>query len=154
LLSAISGIPISQSIAITGSVNQMGDIQPIGGVNEKITGFYEICRDRGLNKKNGVIIPIQNVKDLMLSQDIVEAVRKGKFSIWAINRVEDGISLVMGKEAGIKEKNGKYPKNSVYGIIEHRLKELHKLAKEAIDEEKVKPRTKKKASEEDEESDI
>jgi ATP-dependent Lon protease len=154
LLLAISGIPITQSIAITGSVNQMGDIQPIGGVNEKITGFYEICRDRGLNKKNGVIIPVQNVKDLMLPPDIVEAVRKGKFSIWAIKRVEDGISLVMGRDAGARDKHGKFPKTSVYGIIEQKLKELHKLAKESLGDEKAKSKAKKSNILEDDDSDI
>jgi predicted ATP-dependent protease len=96
ILSSLSGIPLDQGIAVTGSINQHGDIQPIGGVNLKIEGFFEVCRARGLTGKQGVIIPHQNVSDLMLRHDVVEAVQKKQFHIFAIRSVDEGIALLTG----------------------------------------------------------
>ena len=129
LLSAISGMPINQSLAITGSVNQKGDIQPIGGVNEKITGFYEICKARGFNGSNGVVIPKQNIKDLMLNKEIVESCKNGEFSVYAIGKIEDGVGLFFGIEAGTPDKNGNYPSTSLFGKVSIRLKKLVDLNK-------------------------
>ena len=108
LLSAISEIPIKQSFAITGSVNQKGDIQPIGGVNEKIEGYFDLCNERGLNKKQGVIIPIQNVKDLMLKDEVIDAVKKKLFNIYPIKTVDEAIELLTGVKAGRLQKNCRY----------------------------------------------
>lgn len=124
LLSSLSEIPIKQSFAITGSVNQKGDIQPIGGVNEKIEGFFDICKDRGLTKKQGVIIPIQNVKDLMLKDEIVEAVKNKLFHIHAIKTVEEAVELLMGIKAGKLLKNCRYQAHTVYGEVERHLREM------------------------------
>ena len=124
LLSTLSGLPIKQSIAVTGSLNQKGDVQPIGGVNEKIEGFFDICKLEGFNKKQGVIIPVQNVKDLMLREDVVESVKKKEFHIFPISRVEDGIEILTGVAAG-KRVNKKYEHNSVFFLVEKRLKEMY-----------------------------
>lgn len=129
ILSSITGIPIKQKFAVTGSVNQKGDIQPIGGVNQKIIGFYEICRDKGFTGDQGVLIPIQNVNDLMLPAYIIESVKEGKFHIFTMSVIEDGIELLLGKPAGVKRKDGVYPPDSVYGLVDKRLEELRKAAK-------------------------
>jgi len=128
LLSDLSGIPINQSIAVTGSVNQRGAIQPIGGVNEKIEGYYKVCKIKGFNGKQGVMIPIQNVKNLMVDEEVVKAVRDGKFHIWAISHVDEGIEVLTGKKAGKKQKNGKYERGSIYALVDARLKELVEVA--------------------------
>ena len=99
LLSNLSGIPINQAIAVTGSVNQKGEIQPIGGVNEKIEGFYQICKMRGLLGEHGVMIPIQNVRNLHLSDEIVESVKQGKFHIYAVSTIDEGIEILTGVPA-------------------------------------------------------
>ena len=109
LLSSLSGIPINQAIAVTGSVNQKGQIQPIGGVNEKIEGFFQICRIRGLNGSHGVMIPIQNVKNLELSDNVIQAVKDGLFHIYAISTIEEGIEILTGVPAGKKDKDGNFP---------------------------------------------
>ena len=106
LLSSLSGVPISQSIAVTGSVNQKGEIQPIGGVNEKIEGFYQICKMRGLDGSHGVMIPIQNVKNLQLSDEVIDSVRNGLFTIYAISTIDEGIEILTGVPAGKKDKDG------------------------------------------------
>ncbi len=124
LLSTLSGLPIKQTIAVTGSLNQKGDVQPIGGVNEKIEGFYDICKMRGLTKTQGVIIPVQNVQDLMLREDVVESVRKKEFHIYAITRVEEGIEILTGVKAGKKGATG-YEKGSVFYLVECKIKELY-----------------------------
>src|ERR1035438_7088538 len=100
ILSALSTLPIKQGIAVTGSVNQKGEIQPIGGINEKIEGYFEICKTIGLNGGQGVMIPSSNIKNLMLKEEIVEAVSQGKFTIWAIDTIEDGIEILTGIRAG------------------------------------------------------
>ncbi|MBN1300612.1 MAG: AAA family ATPase [Melioribacteraceae bacterium] len=129
LLSCLSGLPLRQNFAITGSVNQKGDIQPIGGVNEKIEGFYDVCKKKGLNKKQGVIIPEQNVKDLMLKDEITESVSKGEFHIYPVRRVEEAIEIFTGIKAGGKTKSGKYEINTVFGLVEKKLIEMKKKSK-------------------------
>ena len=117
LLSALAEVPLFQGIAVTGSISQKGEIQPIGGVNEKIEGFFEVCREKGLTGKQGVIIPEANVKDLMLKTKVVEAVREGRFHIFPITHIEQGLEILTGKKAG-KKKDGSYPKNSLNFRIE------------------------------------
>lgn len=122
LLSSLSGVPINQAIAVTGSVNQKGEIQPIGGVNDKIEGFYQICKMRGLNGNHGVMIPIQNVKNLSLSDEIVEAVKNGRFHIYAVSSIEEGIEILTDVPAGKKDKNGNFPAGSVNYLVSEKLK--------------------------------
>ncbi len=124
LLSTLSGRPIKQSIAVTGSLNQKGDVQPIGGVNEKVEGFYDVCRWKGLSGKQGVIIPQLNIKELMLREDIIQAVLERKFHIYAIERVEEGIEILTGIKAGKKIKKG-YEPGSVFYLVERKIKELY-----------------------------
>jgi predicted ATP-dependent protease len=128
LLSTMANIPIKQSFAITGSVNQKGDIQPIGGVNEKIEGFFDVCKERGLTGKHGVIIPVQNVKDLMLKDEIVEAVKDKKFHIYPVSKVEDALELLTGVRAGKMLKNGRYQANTLFGCVDKCLRDMrHKV---------------------------
>ncbi|MCZ7555689.1 MAG: AAA family ATPase [Bacteroidia bacterium] len=129
LLSALSGVPIRQYIAVTGSMNQKGDIQPIGGVNEKIEGFFDVCRRRGLRGCEGVIIPAQNVSDLMLKESVVQAAREGRFHIWAISNVREGIELLTGVAAGAADADGTYPEGSLFGRVQQRLRKLYELSK-------------------------
>jgi predicted ATP-dependent protease len=120
LLSSLAGIPIDQGMAVTGSVNQHGEIQPIGGVNLKIEGFFDCCRTRGLNGKQGVIIPHQNVADLMLRHDVTDAVRKGLFHIHAVRTIDEGITILTG-----------LPAAAVHRKVAARLKEFHKTQKKS-----------------------
>jgi lon-related putative ATP-dependent protease len=124
LLSAIAEIPVKQTIAITGSINQHGKVQPIGGVNEKIEGFFDTCNARGLNGEQGVIIPISNVKHLMLRPDVVEAVQQGKFHVWPVETVDQGLEILTDMAAGQRDKEGNYPADSVNGRILAKLAEL------------------------------
>ena len=128
ILSSLSEIPINQSIAVTGSVNQKGEIQPIGGVNEKIEGFYQICKLRGLNGDNGVIVPIQNVRNLHLSDEVIESVKKGKFHIYAISTISEGIEILTGVPAGEKNKNGKFPLGTINYLVEEKLRKYYEIA--------------------------
>ncbi len=128
ILSSLSEIPINQSIAVTGSINQKGEIQPIGGVNEKIEGFYQICKMRGLTGEHGVIIPIQNVRNLHLSDDVIESVKQGKFHIYAISTVEEGIELLTGVPAGKRDKNGNFPAGTINYLAYEKLKKYSKNA--------------------------
>jgi predicted ATP-dependent protease len=114
IISSLSNMPINQELAVTGSVNQMGQIQPIGGVTYKIEGFFAICKARGLTGTQGVIIPVQNEKDLTLSDEVVEAVEDGKFHIYSITSIDDGIELLMGAKAGTQTKSGSYTRGSVH----------------------------------------
>ena len=123
LLSTLSGLPIKQSIAVTGSLNQKGDVQPIGGVNEKVEGFFDICKLNGLTGDQGVIMPIQNINDLMLREDVIEAVRQNKFHIYPIAKVEDGIEILTGVKAGVKTKNG-YEEGTVFDKVEKKIREM------------------------------
>ena len=113
LLSALSGLPIKQSLAVTGSVNQNGEIQPIGGATYKIEGFFDLCKMRGLTGKQGVLIPVQNVKTLMLREDIVDAVREGKFHIYPVRTIDEGIELLTGVPAGERGEDGMFPEEHV-----------------------------------------
>ena len=128
LLSSLSGLPINQSIAVTGSVNQKGDIQPIGGVNAKIEGFYQVCKMRGLTGEQGVMIPIQNVMNLNLSDEIVEAVKNKKFHIYAISKIDEGIEILTGVPAGKKNKSGNFPAGSVNNLVYEKLKKYAKIS--------------------------
>ncbi len=130
LLSSLSGIPINQSIAVTGSVNQKGDIQPIGGVNEKIEGFFRICKLRGLDGTQGVMIPVLNEKNLNLSNEVVEAVKNKQFHIYAISTIEEGIELLTGVPAGRKDSNGKFPAGTINYLAYEKLKKYAKISKE------------------------
>lgn len=130
ILSSLSGIPINQSIAVTGSVNQKGFIQPIGGVNEKIEGFYNTCKTKGLNYEQGVIIPIQNVKNLHLSDEIINAVKEGKFHIYAVSTIDEGIEILTGVPAGKKNANGKFPAGTINYLVYEKLKKYYENGKE------------------------
>ncbi len=127
LLSAIADLPIKQNIAVTGSINQFGDIQPIGGVNEKIEGFFDVCNHRGLTGDQGVIIPRTNVVNLMLREDVITAVREGKFHIYAIDTVDDGIEILTGLKAGKPNANGEYPKGTVNYLVKQSLLKYQQL---------------------------
>lgn len=126
LISAITGVAINQGIAVTGSINQFGEIQPIGGVNEKIEGFFDVCVHDGLTGTQGVIIPRTNVNNLMLRADIVQAVEDGKFSIYAIDTVDDGIEILTGKTAGVSNAHGRYPKGTINYMVQESLNNFYK----------------------------
>ena len=127
LLSSLSGIPIKQSIAVTGSVNQKGQIQPIGGVNEKIEGFFQICKMRGLDGSHGVMIPVQNINNLQLSDDVVDAVKNKKFHIYAVSTIEEGIEVLTGVPAGRKDKDGNFPAGTINYLAYEKLKKFAKI---------------------------
>ncbi|MCD6317925.1 AAA family ATPase [Candidatus Aerophobetes bacterium] len=130
ILSSLSGLPIDQGIAVTGSVNQKGEIQPIGGVNYKIEGFFEVCRAKGLTGKQGVIIPKSNTKNLMLKKEVIEAVRKEKFHIYPISTIDEGMEILTGVKAGERGKDGKFPKGTVNYLVEDKLLYLMKKQEE------------------------
>ncbi|MCE1190210.1 MAG: AAA family ATPase [Ignavibacteria bacterium] len=138
LLSTLADIPLKQSIAVTGSVNQKGEIQPIGGVNEKIEGFYDVCNSRGLTGIQGVVIPHQNVKELMLRDDIVEAVKKRQFHIYPMARIEEGIEILTGIKAGMRDAAGVFEAGTVFGIVEDQLRKLYEKAKNPYKEKNEK----------------
>jgi lon-related putative ATP-dependent protease len=122
LLSALADAPIKQGFAVTGSVNQLGEVQAIGGVNEKIEGFFDVCKLKGFSGEQGVLIPTANVQHLMLRESIVEAVRQGQFSIHSVTTIDEGIEILTGIPAGQREKDGKFPKDSINGRVEARLR--------------------------------
>ena len=124
LLSSLADVPLRQDVAVTGSMNQQGQVQPIGGVNEKVEGFYDTCVGKGLTGKQGVMIPQANVPDLMLRKNVVEAIEKGKFHLWAVEDVAQGIEILTGLPAGKPGKNGAYPVKSVFGRADARLRQL------------------------------
>jgi len=124
ILSSLSGIPIKQGIAITGSVNQKGEIQPIGGVNEKIEGFFDVCKSRKITGEQGVIIPYQNVRDLLLRPDVIKAVETGKFHIYTIKTIDDGIEILTGMPAGRRLSNGRFSAGSVMAAADERLRTM------------------------------
>lgn len=126
LLSSLSGAPVRQAIAVTGSVNQLGEVQAIGGVNQKVEGYFEVCRTRGLTGDQGVMIPRANVENLMLREEVVEAVREGRFHIWAVEHVDEGIEVLTGIAAGRKGPDGSFPEESIHGRVERRLAEFRK----------------------------
>jgi len=124
LLSTLAGIPIRQDIAVTGSVNQRGEIQPIGGVNQKIEGFFDVCKAKRITKNQGVIIPHQNVKDLQLRPQIIEAVKSGRFHIWAVHTIDEGIEILTGIKAGKLSRNGTWEKDTVNYLVDKKLEDL------------------------------
>jgi predicted ATP-dependent protease len=136
LLSALSGLPIKQGIAVTGSVNQRGEVQAIGGANEKIEGFFEVCKAKGLNGEQGVIIPHSNVTHLMLREDVVEAVAAKKFSIWSVNTIDEGLEILTGVPAGVRGADGTFPEGTVNHRVESRLREFGERLKEFGKEKK------------------
>lgn len=142
LLSSLSDIPIKQGIAVTGSVNQMGEIQPIGGVNEKIEGFFYVCREKGLTGKQGVLIPQKNLRHLMLKRDVIEAVKDGKFHIYAVSHIEEGIEVLTGVPAGERRTDSTYPEGTINYLISKRLKKLAENLK-AFGKEKTKKENEK-----------
>ena len=129
LLSSISGVPLKQSFAVTGSMNQHGEVQPIGGVNEKIEGFFEVCKQNGLNGEHGVIIPKRNLFNLMLKDEVIAAVKKGKFTIYSIENIEDGIKVLTGMNPGELKPDGTYPKGTFNLLVANKLKELAEALK-------------------------
>ncbi|HME45478.1 MAG TPA: AAA family ATPase [Syntrophorhabdales bacterium] len=124
LLSSIAGVPLKQQYAVTGSMDQNGDVQPIGGVNQKVEGFFDLCKARGLDGSHGVIVPSRNVKNLMLKQEITDAARDGKFTIYAIEKMEDGLEILTGMPSGTPGDDGVYPENSVNYLVMNRLTEI------------------------------
>lgn len=150
LLSSISEMPVRQDTAVTGSVNQKGEVQAIGGVNHKIEGFYDCCRHVGLTGNQGVMIPASNVKDLMLRKDVVEAVKQGRFHVYSVRTIDEGIEILTGTSAGEKRPDGTYPEGSINYLVNEKLKELARGLKAfGEDDEKekkeVKRKTKKKS---------
>ena len=126
ILSSLSGVPLRQGIAVTGSLNQMGEVQAVGGVTHKIEGFFELCNKRGLTGEQGVIIPQANVGDLVLKDSVVEAVKDGKFHIYPISRLDEGIEILTGTDAGTRDRSGRFPPASVHGKAHKKLREFHK----------------------------
>ncbi|MDD1675431.1 MAG: AAA family ATPase, partial [Methanomicrobiales archaeon] len=124
ILSALSGLPIKQSFAVTGSVNQKGEVQAIGGVNEKLEGFYEVCKAKGLTGEQGAMIPASNVQNLMLKEEIVEAARKGMFTIYPVKSIDEGIEFLTGVSAGERKEDGTYPEGTVNYLVDKRLREM------------------------------
>ena len=121
VLSSLSDIPIKQGIAVTGSVNQKGQVQAIGGVNDKIEGFFEVCKTKGLTGRQGVMIPGSNVKNLMLSREVVQAVEQGSFHIFAVSTIAEGIEILTGLPAGTADDRGNYPPDTVFGKAQEKL---------------------------------
>lgn len=130
LLSSLADLPIKQNIAVTGSVNQNGEIQPIGGANYKIEGFYEVCKAKGITGGQGVIIPHQNVQHLMLKEEVVDAVKSGKFHIWPIKMIDEGIEILTGVPSGQRDAQGDYPPDSVHGRAAKKLDQFAETLKE------------------------
>ena len=125
LLSSIAGVPVKQGLAVTGSINQKGEVQPVGAINEKIEGFFAVCKLQGLTG-SGVIIPRRNVENLMLSHEVVEAVAQGQFHIYAVDHVDDGIELITGLPAGQLRPDGTYEEGTIHYLVQQRLKRMAK----------------------------
>ncbi len=130
IISSLAEIPIRQGLAVTGSVNQKGEIQAIGGVTQKIEGFFDLCKKRGLTGNQGVLIPVSNVKDLVLKTEVINAVKEGDFHIYPITHIDEGIELLMNCPAGQKDENGEFPEDSVHGKVYNKLKRFAKLSRE------------------------
>jgi predicted ATP-dependent protease len=130
ILSSLSGLPIKQNLAVTGSVNQKGEVQAIGGVNEKIEGFFEVCKAQGLTGQQGVIIPDSNVQNLMLKEEVVEAVKAGKFNIYSVKTIDEGIEVLTGTKAGDHRADGTYDEGTVNYLVDKQLREMAEKLKE------------------------
>jgi predicted ATP-dependent protease len=124
LLSSLSGLPIKQAIAATGSVNQRGEVQPIGGATEKIEGYFGVCQVQGLTGEQGVMVPESNARHLMLREDVVAAVAAGQFHIWPVRTIDEGIAILTGVPAGEANDAGEYPPGTVHYLVQNRLHEL------------------------------
>lgn len=124
LLSSLAKVPIRQDLAVTGSINQFGQVQPVGGVNEKIEGFFETCRIQGLTGTQGALIPATNVQNLMLDKDVLDAVKSEQFSVYSVRTVQEAVELLTGKPAGLPNRQGRYPRGTLFGIIQKRLEDL------------------------------
>lgn len=135
LISALSGVPLKQGIAVTGSVNQKGEIQPIGGANEKIEGFFAVCKAKGLGGEQGVMIPAQNAATLALKREVIKAVQVGEFHIWTVRTIDEGIELLTGERAGKRLKSGAFKQGTIYDRVEQRLTQLRENLDETEDEE-------------------
>ncbi len=129
ILSSLSGLPISQGLAVTGSVNQQGEVQAIGAVNAKVEGFFDVCRARGLTGEQGVLIPASNVRNLMLREDVVEAVTAGQFHVFPVRTIDEGIALLTGLEAGERGPDGTFPEGSINTLVQERLREMAEQAR-------------------------
>ena len=129
LVSAIGEVPMKQGIAVTGSVSQKGEIQPIGGVNYKIKGFFDICKFKGLTGDQGVMIPDKNIRNLMLDQEVVDAVAEGKFHIWPVKSVDEGLKILTGMDAGLLQEDGTYPEGTIYRKVDDRLREISEIVR-------------------------
>jgi len=130
MLSALSGIPIKQNFAVTGSVNQMGEVQAIGGVNEKIEGFFEVCKAKGLTGRQGCVIPYSNVQNLMLKNEVIEAIKEKKFHIYPVKSINEGIEVLTGVKAGEKKADGNYDEGTINYLVQERLSEMAERLKE------------------------
>ncbi|MEG2884996.1 MAG: ATP-binding protein [Acinetobacter sp.] len=150
LISAICQIPIDQSWAITGSMNQLGQVQPIGGVNAKIEGFYDACKLQGLTGKQGVIIPRQNMQHLMLRQDVIDAVQAGQFHVHAIDTIDQALEILMARPVGTLDKKGRYSKNSIYAAVMQQLEYWQAIEDgEAVEDDEPKKKRKRKKTKKD-----
>ena len=129
LISAISGIPLRQDFAVTGAVDQYGRILAIGGVNEKIEGFFKICKERGLTGDQGVVIPVDNVKNLMLAREVIEAVRSNTFHIYAVDSVDEGLFILTGKQAGTRDEAGSFTPDSIHAAVVNNLQQFSQRSK-------------------------
>jgi lon-related putative ATP-dependent protease len=134
LLSALADVPIYQGIAVTGSVSQKGEIQPIGGVNRKIEAFFDICKHKGLHGRQGVIIPAKNVRNLMLKQDVVDSVKAGQFHIWPISTIEEGVEILTGTPAGAIQPDGRYPEGTLFHRVDERVREMGEIVRKFVRE--------------------
>jgi predicted ATP-dependent protease len=121
LLSSISGVPIRQNFAITGSINQLGRVQAVGGINEKIEGFFAVCKERGLDGSHAVIIPCDNIKHLMLTEAVVEAVNNNLFNVYAVQTIDEAVTALMGMTAGERDKDGEFPADTLNRLVEDKL---------------------------------
>jgi predicted ATP-dependent protease len=130
MLSALSGKPIRQQFAVTGSVNQKGEVQAIGGVNEKVEGFYEVCKVKGLTGKEGCVIPFSNVQNLMLKEEVVKAIKEGRFHIYPVKTINEGIEVLTGERAGERRQDGTYEEGTINYLVQRRLTEMAERIKE------------------------
>jgi lon-related putative ATP-dependent protease len=151
LLSSIAGIPIRQDIAVTGSMDQTGDVQPVGGINEKIEGFFDLCRLTGLDGTQGVIIPEKNVKHLMLKKDVIEAVRDGTFALYPIRNVDEGLQIMTGREVGEPGEDGTYPEGTINALVVRRLTEIAESMEKKKEKEREEERENNKEKREEKE---
>jgi lon-related putative ATP-dependent protease len=130
ILSALSGVPITQSLAVTGSVNQKGEVQAIGGVNEKLEGYYEVCKAKGFTGKQGAMIPASNVQNLMLKEEMVQAAKEGKFTIYPVSTIDEGIEVLTGKKAGVRKDDGTFEEGTINYLVDQRLRQMAQTMKE------------------------